>query len=113
MAKIKQEYKCSLGLTFDLLGGKWKLRILWHIIHGDNRFSLLLKGISGITEKVLTTQLRELEASALIERKVIQEKPLKVKYNIAPNYKRIEALIDDLCAFSCDYADVNDIHVKD
>ncbi|MBZ4684072.1 MAG: hypothetical protein PWP46_2218 [Fusobacteriaceae bacterium] len=69
MAKLKSNYKCSLDLTFDLLGGKWKLRILWHIIHGDNRFSLLLKAIPEITEKMLTTQLRELEKHNLIIKK--------------------------------------------
>ena len=41
MGKIKDDYSCALLLTMDLLGGKWKLRILWHIINGDNRFSLL------------------------------------------------------------------------
>lgn len=112
MAKIKKEYVCSLGLTFDLLGGKWKLRILWHIIHGDNRFSLLLKGVAGITEKVLTSQLRELEESGIVERIVVQEKPLKVKYVISVKYQHIEKLIDDLCAFSKDYADINSIDIN-
>ena len=60
MGKIKDEYFCALLLTMDLLGGKWKLRILWHIINGDNRFSLLRKLIPDITNKMLITQLKEL-----------------------------------------------------
>jgi len=113
MAKLKNEYNCSLGLTFDLLGGKWKLRILWHILHGDNRFSLLLKSITGITEKVLTTQLRELEESGLIERKIIQEKPLHVEYFLVEKYSRVKILINDLCDFSCEYAEGNHIIVHE
>lgn len=58
MGKIKDEYFCALLLTMDLLGGKWKLRILWHIINGDNRFSLLRKSIPDITNKMLITQLK-------------------------------------------------------
>lgn len=67
MAIIKEEYTCSLLLVIDLIGGKWKQRILWHIIHGDNRFSLLQKGIPDITGKMLTTQLKELEVNGLVE----------------------------------------------
>lgn len=43
MVNFEKEYKCALVFTHDLIGGKWKLRILWHIIHGDNRFSMLKK----------------------------------------------------------------------
>lgn len=66
MGKIKDEYSCALLLAMDLVGGKWKLRILWHIVHGDNRFSLLQKGIPDITEKMLTTQLKDMENSGVI-----------------------------------------------
>lgn len=111
LAKIKQNYTCSLNLTFDLLGGKWKLRILWHIIYDDNRFSLLMKNIEGITEKVLTTQLRELEESGLIIRTVISEKPLNVVYSIAEQYQDIKQIIDSLCSFSNSYADQNNITI--
>lgn len=65
MGKIKKEYECSLLLTHDLIGGKWKLRILWHIIQGDNRFSLLAKAIPDITQKVLASQIKELETSGI------------------------------------------------
>ena len=51
--KNKKEYSCALLLANDLIGGKWKLRILWHISHGDNRFSLLTKAIPDISQKCL------------------------------------------------------------
>lgn len=60
MGKIKKKYPCALILTHDLIGGKWKLRILWHIIHGENRFSLLMRAIPDISQKVLVSQLRGL-----------------------------------------------------
>ena len=74
MGKLKEEYSCALLLAMDLVGGKWKLRILWHILHGDDRFSLLQKGMPDITEKMLTTQLKEMENSGLILRHVVCEK---------------------------------------
>ncbi|MGL4283596.1 MAG: winged helix-turn-helix transcriptional regulator, partial [Eubacterium aggregans] len=51
MAQIKENYSCVLQLSNDLIGGKWKLRILWHVLKGENRFSSLLKGIPDITKK--------------------------------------------------------------
>lgn len=113
MAKLKHEYSCSLLLTMDLVGGKWKLRILWHIMHGDNRFSLLQKGIPDITEKMLTTQLRDLEETGLISRKVICEKPLNVQYALTTEYVQLEQIIEALCDFSKAYGEKNGIIVND
>ena len=47
--KLKKQYDCNLVMMNDLIGGKWKLRILWHIMNGDNRFSMLEKTIDSIT----------------------------------------------------------------
>lgn len=52
MAAPKKEYQCALVLTHDLIGGKWKLRILWHVLHGDNRYMQLCRAIPDITQKV-------------------------------------------------------------
>ena len=59
--KLKKQYDCNLVMMNDLIGGKWKLRILWHIMNGDNRFSMLEKTIDSITPKVLMSQLNEME----------------------------------------------------
>jgi len=113
MAKLKDEYSCALLLTMDLVGGKWKMRILWHIMHGDNRFSLLQKGIPDITEKMLTTQLREMEDTGLIKRDVICEKPLNVQYELAKEHIKLETIINSLCEFSKNYGDNNNIIVHE
>lgn len=113
MAKLKDEYNCALLLTMDLIGGKWKLRILWHIIDGDNRFSLLQKSITDISEKMLTTQLREMEDTGLICRKVVCEKPLNVQYELSEKYPQLKVIINSLCDFSKEYGKTNNITVHD
>lgn len=111
IVKIKDEYFCALLLTMDLLGGKWKLRILWHIINGDNRFSLLRKLIPDITNKMLITQLKELEESGILVRKDFKEVPLRIEYSILDEYKGIIYIIDDLCNFTKKYALKNKIKI--
>lgn len=113
MAKLKVEYSCALLLTMDLVGGKWKMRILWHIMDGDNRFSLLQKGIPDISEKMLTTQLREMEETGLIIRNVICEKPLNVQYELSQEYIELKSILNALCDFSNTYANNKGILIND
>ena len=105
MATIKKEYSCSLILTNDLIGGKWKGRILWHIIQGDNRFSLLQKTIPEITHKVLITQLRELENSGILSRKEIDDVRPHVVYSISNDYAQLIPILESLCDFTKQYAE--------
>lgn len=112
MGKIVNNYSCSLILANDLLGGKWKQRILWHIINGDNRFSLLKKGIPDITNKMLITELRELENSGLIIRKDYGQFPLKVEYSLAENYNNLIPILNSLCMFVNQYAKENNIKIS-
>lgn len=114
MSKIKKEYSCALILTNELIGGKWKLRILWHIIHGDNRFSLLIKAIPDITQKVLASQLKELENSGLIKRNVIDDNPPKIiLYEIADDQTELISIIEKLCAFTKKYAKDKSVFIMD
>lgn len=110
MGKIKKSYPCALVLTHDLIGGKWKLRILWHIAHGDDRFSLLAKAIPDITQKVLGEQLKQLEKSGILKKTVLDNKPPKViVYRIAPEYSDLNGLMEYTCVFTKRYADNNQI----
>lgn len=113
MAGIKPVYGCSLQLAVDLIGGKWKMRILWHIMHGDNRFSTLARGIPDITQKMLTTQLRELEESGILIRTVYSEIPPRVEYAISGQYQEIIPIIQALSEFSIRYALENKISVPE
>ena len=74
--------RCPVSVTMDLIGGKYKGLILWHLSDQTLRFSELKKLISGATPKMLTQQLRELEASNLIHREVYPVIPPKVEYSL-------------------------------
>ena len=73
---------CPVEATLDLIGGKYKALILWHLSEGTLRFSELRKVITNATPKMLTQQLRELEAQQLIHREVFPVVPPKVEYSL-------------------------------
>ena len=73
---------CPVEATLDLIGGKYKALILWHLSEGKLRFSELRKVITTATPKMLTQQLRELESQALIHREVFPVVPPKVEYSL-------------------------------
>ena len=83
MEAIMEEKKnCPVESTLELIGGKYKALILWHLSDKTLRFSELRKAISGATAKMLTQQLRELESSNLIHREVFPIVPPKVEYSL-------------------------------
>lgn len=73
---------CPVEATLELIGGKYKTLILWHLADKKLRFSQLRREISGITPKMLTQQLRELETHTLIHREVFPIVPPKVEYSL-------------------------------
>ena len=73
---------CPVGATLDLIGGKYKALILWHLAENKLRFSQLNKLIPSATAKMLTQQLREMEAQDLIHREVYPVVPPKVEYSL-------------------------------
>ena len=73
---------CPVAATLELIGGKYKALILWHLSEGKLRFSQLQKLIAGATPKMLTQQLRELEAQMLIHREVFPIIPPRVEYSL-------------------------------
>ena len=76
-------YTCTFEITMDLIGGKWKPIIIWHLgTKGTQRFTELKKLIPQITQKMLTQQLRELEMDNLVNRKVYAQVPPKVEYSL-------------------------------
>lgn len=114
MGQIKKTYPCVLELTHDIIGGKWKLRILWHIAHGNDRFSLLVKAIPDITQKVLTEKLKQLEESGVLVKTIVDNKPPKViLYRIAPEYNQLYELMEQICDFTRGYAKNHHIVVED
>ena len=78
---MSSEY-CPVEATLELIGGKYKALILWHLSEKKLRFSELRKAIHGATPKMLTQQLRELESHHLIHREVFAQVPPKVEYSL-------------------------------
>lgn len=96
--------KCStVKVTIGVIGGKWKPLILFLLSHDTLRFSQLQKGIDGITQKMLTQQLRELEADGLIKRKVYAEIPPKVEYSITKFGKTLQPIFQSMDVWGREY----------
>ena len=74
-------YNCGIGPAFEVIGGKWKAVILWELNNHVRRFGELKRLVSGISEKMLIQQLRELEEDGLIVRKMFNEVPPRVEYS--------------------------------
>lgn len=99
-----KEYRCEMELTLTLIGGKWKSLILWHIAEKTVRFNALRRELRGVTQKMLTQQLRELEADGLLNRKVYPEVPPKVEYTLTERAKKLLPVLQLLCAWGKEYA---------
>lgn len=112
MADLQKKYNCPLELTMDLIGGKWKIIILWHLLDNKKRFSELNRLMPNITQKMLTTQLRELEEKGLINRYVYPQVPPKVEYSLTEQGYSLKSLLNDMCSWSTSYANSNDIEIS-
>lgn len=77
-------YICGIDAAMDVIGGKWKVLILWALHVRPHRFGELRRELPGVTEKVLTDQLRELELDGIVHREVHDEVPPRVEYSLTP-----------------------------
>ena len=94
---------CPVEATLDLIGGKYKSLILWHLSNGKLRFSELRSRIQKATPKMLTQQLRELETQALIHREVFPVVPPKVEYSLTETGKSLLPILVAMRDWGADY----------
>jgi DNA-binding HxlR family transcriptional regulator len=85
----EKDYKCPIEVTMDILGGKWRSLIFWHLGQKKLRFGELQKIVPGISKKVLTEHLKNLEKRGFIEREVFPEVPPRVEYSITSKGKKL------------------------
>ena len=90
---------CGLDTVLALIGGKWKMLILFHLCHGSRRFGELRRLLPGISEKMLIQDLRQMQESNLLVRKDYQQVPPKVEYSITPFGKALGKSMAPLCAW--------------
>ena len=94
---------CPVEATLELIGGKYKALILWRLSEGKLRFSQLRDQINGVTPKMLTQQLRELESQALIHREVFPVVPPKVEYSLTELGRSLLPILVAMRDWGADY----------
>lgn len=100
---MEEKDNCPVEATLDLIGGKYKALILWHLADGKLRFSELRQRISKATPKMLTQQLRELESQALIHREVYPVIPPKVEYSLTETGRSLMPILVAMRDWGAEY----------
>ncbi|MDB5106853.1 MAG: HxlR family transcriptional regulator [Fibrobacteres bacterium] len=96
--------KCPVTTALSVIGGKWKVIILWHLKEGGvKRFGELQRLVSGISQKMLTQELRDLEESGLVSRKVYPVVPPKVEYSLTETGWSLKPVLEQLCDWGTEY----------
>jgi len=91
-------FDCPVEATLDVIGGKWKVVILFHLTHdGTHRFAELRRRIPGISERMLSRQLRELEMAGIVHREVYPQVPPKVEYSLTDYGKTLRPICELMC----------------
>lgn len=100
---VKELPACPVETTLTLIGDKWKVLILRDLLPGTKRFGELKKSIGGVSQKVLTAQLRDMEENGLVNRKVYAEVPPKVEYSLTDLGHSLKPILDALWNWGEEY----------
>lgn len=99
MQEVKELPACPVETTLMLIGDKWKVLVLRDLMPGTKRFGELRKSIGHVSQKVLTAQLRAMEESGLVNRKVYAEVPPRVEYSLTELGKSLKPILDSMWAW--------------
>ena len=94
---------CPVETTLTLIGDKWKVLILRDLMPGTKRFGELKKSVGSVSQKVLTAQLRAMEESGLVQRKVYAEVPPRVEYSLTELGRSLKPILDSMWVWGEDY----------
>lgn len=95
---VNKKYRCPVEYTLEAIGGKWKPLILWSLAcDGVKRYGQIKKSIKGITHKMLSQQLKDLESKGLIHRKQYNQIPPKVEYWLTEKGKTLIPILEAMC----------------
>ena len=94
---------CPVATTVQLIGNKWKLLIIRNLLAGPQRFTEMKNTIPGLSQKVLTDNLRALESDGLVEREVFAEIPPRVVYSLSRLGKTLKPILDAMSDWGIDY----------
>src|SRR4030095_9034677 len=89
--------ECPGAITLAMIGGRWNIPLIFHLTGGAKRFSELSRALTGVSQKMLTQQLREMERNGLVERKVYAPVPPKVEYALTELGKSLQPVVDAMC----------------
>lgn len=103
MNKDKKIPECPVEMTLQLIGDKWKVLIIRDLMTGTKRFNELMRSVTGITQKVLTSHLRAMEADGLLTRKVYPEVPPRVEYTLTETGYSLRAILDTMSSWGMWY----------
>ena len=104
----EKKFNNSVELSLDIIGGKWKIPIIWRLKDGEMRYGEIRRSLPKVTHKMLTQQLRELEQDEIIKRKVYPEVPPKVEYRLTLLGESVIPVIDLLREWGEQYRNVFD-----
>jgi len=96
---------CPIEAAAEVIGGKWKARILFQLQGGAKRFNELKRKLPGITQRMLTKQLRELEADQVVDRNIYPEIPPKVEYSLTEFGQTLKPSLQALQDWGLEYLD--------
>lgn len=103
MEEQKQLPACPVETTLTLIGDKWKVLILRDLLNGTKRFGELKRSVNGVSQKVLTANLRSMEQSGLVNRKVYAQVPPKVEYSLTDTGLSLKPVLDSLASWGWEY----------
>ena len=99
----EHEYQCPVAATLGIIGGRWKPIIIWVLMNGSKRFGQLHAIIGDISRKILTEQLKELEADGLITRTEYKEIPPRVVYELSEKGNTLKPIIKAMNDWGTEY----------